>query len=76
MYIGDLKGWGTWVNGKERASFFVGKELGSVSGTGKVYKFLMAGLRDKVGQLVLKMANGVSSGSWVIVFYDVGNGWV
>ena len=76
MYIGDLNGWGARVNGKERASFFVGKELGSVSGIGTVYKFLMAGLRDKVGQLVLKMANGVSSGSWVIVFYDVGNGWV
>ena len=76
MYIGDLKGWGTWVNGKERASFFVGKELGSVSGAGTVYKFFMANLRDKVGHFVLEMANGVSSGSWVIVFYNVGNGWV
>ena len=76
MYVGNLKGWGTWVDGKEGAPFFVGEELGSVSGIGKIYKFFMAGLRDKVGELVLKMANGMSSGSWVIVFYEVGDGWV
>ena len=76
MYVGNLKGWGTWVDGEEGASFFVGKELGSVSGIGKIYKFLMAGLGDKVGELVLQMANGMSGRSWVIVFNEVGNGWI
>ena len=76
MYVGNLKGWGTWVNGKEGAPFFVRKELGSVSGIGKIYKFLMAGLGDKVGELVLQMANGMSGRSWVIVFNEVGNGWI
>ena len=76
MYVGNLKGWGTWVDGKEGASFFVGKELGSVSGIGKIYKFFMAGLGYKVGELVLQMANGMSGRSWVIVFNEVGNGWI
>ena len=76
MYVGNLKGWGTRVDGKEGASFLVGKELGSVSGIGKIYKFLMAGLGDQVGELVLQMANGMSGRSWVIVFNEVGNGWV
>ena len=76
MYVGNLKGWGTWVDGKEGAHFFVGKELGSVSGIGKIYKFLMAGLGDQVGELVLQMANGMSGRSWVIVFNEVGNGWI
>ena len=76
MYVGNLKGWGTWVDGKEGAPFFVGKELGSVSGIGKIYKFLMAGLGEKVGELVLQMANGMSGRSWVIVCNEVGNGWI
>ena len=67
MYVGNLKGWGTWVDGKEGAPFFVGEELGFISGIGKIYKFFMAGLGDQVGELVLQMANGSSlMARWLI----------